>query len=51
MHKNAEFLAAKRGRLIEPHVASINEFVKAIRAEIETEIGMEGPGAPDVYVP
>ncbi len=42
-HKEPEFLAAKRARLWEPHVAPINEFIDRIKSEIRVEQAAAGP--------
>lgn len=53
-HKEPEFLAAKKARLREPHVAPINEFVDRIKSELRAELavaGPDGPSPPPVNVP
>jgi uracil-DNA glycosylase len=50
-HRDPVFLAAKRSRLWEPHVAPVNRFVDTIREEIAAETLTEDGAAPEVFVP
>lgn len=53
-HKEPEFLAAKKARLREPHVAPINEFVDRIKSELRAELAAarpDGASPPPVNVP
>jgi uracil-DNA glycosylase len=52
-HRQTDFLAAKRARLWEPHVAPINHFVDRIRQEISAELlaGVPGAAPAPVHVP
>ncbi len=53
-HKDPAFLAAKRARLWEPHIAPMNEFVDRIKQAIEADWGRaapEGGSPPPVFVP
>lgn len=51
LHRDAAFLAAKRSRLWESHVAPINRFVDDIREEILAEATPAGGPPPQVFVP
>jgi uracil-DNA glycosylase len=50
-HRDPVFLAAKRSRLRESHVAPINRFVDDIREEILAEATPAGGPPPQVFVP